>query len=57
MTEEFERAKKDIMDFNTCIKSWNLEAVNEDEADQLADLVEETMLLLSQGDEDYIDED
>ncbi len=57
MSEDFERVKRDITDFNTCIKGWNLDNLDDEEIDQIADLIQETMILLSQGDTAEYEED
>lgn len=56
MSEEFDRIQADLRDFNKSIKRWNLDEIDEEEADQIADLMQETMLLLGeigQGDTGY----
>ncbi len=57
MSEDFERVKRDITDFNTSIKGWNLDNLDDEEIDQIADLIQETMILLSQGDTAEYEED
>lgn len=55
MAEEFEKIQQDINDFNTRIKSWNLEELSDEEAEEIGDKLEETMALLAG--EEFEDED
>lgn len=53
---EFDKVKQDIHDFNARIKSWDLNQLTDDEADEVSDMLEETMGLLA-GEEYEDDED
>lgn len=53
---EFDKVKQDIRDFNARIKNWDLNQLTDDEADEVSDILEETMALLA-GEEDMDDEE
>lgn len=58
---EFDKVKQDIRDFNARIKNWDLNQLTDDEADEVSDLLEETMALLAgeggMDDEEDIEDD
>lgn len=53
---EFDKVKQDIRDFNARIKNWDLNQLTDDEADEVSDILEETMALLA-GEEGMDDEE
>ena len=59
MAPEFDKIRQDIRDFNVRIRSWNTDQLSDEEADEVSDLLEETMGLLAgeEGMEDESDED
>lgn len=59
MSVEMDKIKQDIHDFNARIRSWNLDALSDDESDEISELLEETMALLAgeEGTDDFEDED
>ncbi len=58
MSSEFDKINQDIRDFNVRIKTWNLDDLSDDEADEIADRLEETMeLLAGEAEGDDADED
>lgn len=52
---EFDKVKQDVRDFNARIKSWDLNQLSDDEADEVSDMLEETIGLLAG--EHYEDEE
>lgn len=59
MAPEFDKIRQDIRDFNVRIRSWNTDQLSDEEAEEVSDLLEETMALLAgeEGMEDESDED
>lgn len=62
MTAEFDKIKQDIADFNARIQSWNYDELTDDEAEEIADRLEETIGLLAdeegpEGDDSDEDEE
>lgn len=56
MTEEFDKIRQDLLDFNTRVQTWNEDELEDDELDEIDELIEQTISLLV-GSEDVDDED
>lgn len=59
MSAEFDKIKQDIRDFNARIQSWNEDELSEDEVDQVDELLEQTIELITGAalDEEESEED